>query len=75
MEPAGFARLAREVYGQFGAQSALARKHEVHRSTVQRWFAGELPIPQEVKEHLAQDAQRKAAALVASALGVCAIGR
>jgi len=70
MKPASFARLAREIYGTFGAQSELARKHEVHRSTVQRWFTGELPIPDKVKQHLAQEAQRKAAALVSAAIEV-----
>lgn len=70
MEPSGFARLAREIYGIFGAQSELARKHNVHRSTVQRWFSGDMPIPHHVAQDLKREAERKAAAIVSAALAV-----
>lgn len=66
MEAATFARLAREIYGIFGAQSELARRHNVHRSTVQRWFRGEMAIPPTIQADLKKEAQRKAAAIVAA---------
>jgi hypothetical protein len=56
-----FAALARELHGAVGWQSALAREHLVHRSTVLRWATGEIPIPPDVARSVREAAVRKVA--------------
>ena len=61
--------LATELFGTFGWQSAIARKYQVHRSTVHRWRLGEIPMPAGLLDWLEQEAARKVATIQALATG------
>lgn len=69
MEPKQFSALAAEVYGRFGWASKIADAHGVHRSTVCRWGAGDLPIPQIAIDRLREAAVKKIASVATTLAG------
>ena len=55
--------LASELFGAFGWQTAVAKKYEVHRSTVHRWRIGSIPMPPDLLPWLEQEAATKVATI------------
>lgn len=68
MKPDQFASLARELYGNFGWQTAVAELQKVNQSTVYRWSVGKIPIPDEAVANLKRIAAVKIAEVAKLAL-------